>query len=68
MKRARPTASTPVVTETLRGEYESGHTMEDIGFLVWNSSSSDLKRNRTSKEGSMLPLVVETRWRCGVGF
>ena len=42
--------------------------MEDMKHIVWNENTRDFKRNRKKKGVKEWPLVVDTCWRCGIGF
>ena len=63
-RRARVKDSCTEVVGNLRGNYEEGHTMEDMKYLVSNEDRNYLKRNRNKE----WPLIVDTCWGCGHEF
>ena len=67
-KRTHVKESTTEVIHDLRGNYEGTHTMEDMTYLVWNTNTRDLKRNKRKQGVKEWPLVVDTCWRCGNEF
>ena len=67
-KRSQAKESTTELMYNLRGTCEGTHTMEDMTYLVWNTNTRDLKRNKRKQGVKEWPLVVDTCWRCGNEF